>query len=70
MALVFSSGTSDFAELQEILSVYLVDKSLFVKEMLLETNKAVLIFRPRRFGKILKLGLVFFGKKILVKAGE
>jgi len=59
MALVFSSGTSDFAELQEMPGVYMVDKSLFVKEMLLETDKAVLISRPRRFGKTLNMSMLY-----------
>ena len=58
MTLVFSAGTSDFSELQEMPGVYLVDKSLFIKEALLETDKAILISRPRRFGKTLNMSML------------
>lgn len=59
MTLVFSAGTSDFAELQETPGVHFVDKSLFVKEALLETDKAILISRPRRFGKTLNMSMLY-----------
>jgi len=58
MALVFSSGTSDFAKLQETPGSYYVDKSLLVREIFSETDEAILISRPRRFGKTLNMSML------------
>jgi hypothetical protein len=47
-------GVSDFREMIED-NYYFVDKSLFIKEIIDEPAKVVLIPRPRRFGKTLNL---------------
>jgi len=56
-------GISDFKELIET-DNYFVDKSLFIKEIINEDAKVVLLPRPRRFGKTLNLSMLryFFEK--------
>ncbi|MBY0353230.1 AAA family ATPase [Candidatus Babeliales bacterium] len=56
-------GLSDFKELiQE--NYYFVDKSLLIKDLLEEGAKALLVPRPRRFGKTLNMSMLqyFFEK--------
>ncbi len=59
MAIKFSAGTSDFAELQETPGVYLVDKSLLIRELFAELDKVILLPRPRRFGKTLNMSMLY-----------
>lgn len=56
-------GLSDFKELIEQ-NYYYVDKTLFIKELLDQGDKALLLPRPRRFGKTLNLSMLryFFEK--------
>ncbi len=42
-------GCSDFKEMMETNSYY-VDKSLFIRDIIDNSNKVMLIPRPRRFG--------------------
>ncbi|MEL6152581.1 MAG: AAA family ATPase [Bacteroidota bacterium] len=51
------TGTDDFAKLLLSSNVF-VDKSLFVKEFLLNSGEAVLITRPRRWGKSLNMNML------------
>ena len=50
-------GISDFKELMEN-NCYFADKSLFIKELIDDKSKVILIPRPRRFGKTLNLSMV------------
>ncbi len=50
-------GCSDFKEMIETNSYY-VDKSLFIREVIDNSNKVMLIPRPRRFGKTLNLSML------------
>ena len=54
-------GISDFKKLIES-GCYFVDKSLFIKELIIDTTEVVLLPRPRRFGKttILYMAHYFF----------
>ena len=56
-------GRSDFKEIIEE-NNYFVDKSLFIKEIINDSSKIILLPRPRRFGKTLNLTMLrhFFGK--------
>ena len=54
----FSAGNSDFAEIRQDLGAYLIDKSLFIKDILKEKEKVILISRPRRFGKTLNMSML------------
>jgi len=56
-------GTSDFRDVIEE-NFYFVDKSLFIKEIIDESARIVLLPRPRRFGKTLNLSMLryFFEK--------
>ncbi|SHH37850.1 AAA family ATPase [Tepidibacter thalassicus] len=56
-------GISDFKELISE-NYYYVDKSLFIKEILDDGSKVILIPRPRRFGKTLNMSMLkyFFEK--------
>ncbi|MEL6412998.1 MAG: AAA family ATPase, partial [Bacteroidota bacterium] len=51
------TGTDDFADLLLNSSIF-VDKSLFIKEFLLNSGKAILITRPRRWGKSLNMNML------------
>ena len=53
----FDLSTFDFKELKENESFF-VDKSLFIKEVIEENSKIVLIPRPRRFGKSLNFSML------------
>ena len=53
----FDLSTFDFKELKESESFF-VDKSLFIKEVIEENSKIVLIPRPRRFGKSLNFSML------------
>ena len=50
-------GTEDFKELIESNSLF-IDKTLFIKELIDNTSKAVCFPRPRRFGKSLNISMV------------
>ena len=50
-------GLSDFKELIED-NYYYVDKSLFIKEIIDDGSKVILLPRPRRFGKTLNLSML------------
>jgi hypothetical protein len=56
-------GLSDFKEVIEQ-NYYYVDKSLLIKELIDQGDKALLLPRPRRFGKTLNLSMLrcFFEK--------
>ena len=60
----FNFSTSDFKRLIENKNFF-VDKSLFIKELLEENIKVILIPRPRRFGKSLNFSMLkyFFDMK-------
>ena len=60
----FNFSTSDFKRLIENKNFF-VDKSLFIKELLEENAKVILIPRPRRFGKSLNFSMLkyFFDMK-------
>jgi hypothetical protein len=57
-------GISDFKELIES-DFYFIDKSLFIKEIIEDSAKIILLPRPRRFGKTLNLTMLrhFFENK-------
>ncbi|KYH35154.1 putative AAA-ATPase [Clostridium tepidiprofundi DSM 19306] len=50
-------GVSDFKSIIEE-NYYFVDKSLFIKEVIEDGSKVILIPRPRRFGKTLNLSML------------
>jgi len=50
-------GISDFREIIEN-NYYFVDKSLFIKEIIEDDSKVILIPRPRRFGKTLNMTML------------
>ncbi len=56
-------GTSDFKELIEN-NLFFIDKSLFVKEIIEDDSKVILLPRPRRFGKTVNISMLryFFEK--------
>jgi len=56
-------GVSDFKEIIER-DYYYIDKSLFIREIVEDGSKVVLIPRPRRFGKTLNMSMLryFFEK--------
>ena len=58
-------GVSDFREMQTE-AYYYVDKSLFIKEIMDDGSKVILLPRPRRFGKTLNLSMLryFFEKSV------
>jgi|AGTN01.3.fsa_nt_gi Predicted AAA-ATPase. len=59
----FGVGISDFKEIIQG-GYHYVDKSLFIKELLEDGSKVVLLPRPRRFGKTLNISMLkyFFEK--------
>jgi len=58
-------GQADFVELIDS-QLEFVDKSLLIKDVLLDSAKVILIARPRRFGKTLNLSMLryFFAEKV------
>ncbi|WP_341419723.1 AAA family ATPase [Clostridium magnum] len=58
-----SLGGSDFKEFVTE-NFYLVDKTLFIKEIIDDGSKVILLPRPRRFGKTLNISILrcFFEK--------
>ncbi len=50
-------GTEDFKEIIETGSLF-IDKTLFIKELIDNTSKAVCFPRPRRFGKTLNMSMI------------
>jgi len=61
---IFPIGVSDF---QEIITgnYYYIDKSLFIKDVIEDGAKVILLPRPRRFGKTLNISMLkyFYGSK-------
>ncbi len=67
MLLKLPIGYDDFGEIREK-KLHFVDKSLFIKELLDETvKKVIVITRPRRFGKTLNLSMLqyFFASTVI-----
>jgi len=64
--LKISSGEDDFRTLRELNDVYYVDKSLFIKDVIDNRDKVVLITRPRRFGKTMNMTMLnsFFNRPV------
>ncbi len=64
MEKIFPIGVSDF---QEIITgnYYYIDKSLFIKDVIEDGAKVILLPRPRRFGKTLNISMLkyFYGSK-------
>jgi hypothetical protein len=58
-----SLGGSDFKEFVTE-NFYLVDKTLFIKEIIDDGSKVILLPRPRRFGKTMNISMLryFFEK--------
>jgi hypothetical protein len=56
-------GISDFTEMINE-NYYYVDKSLFIKEIVEDGAKVILLPRPRRFGKTLNMSMlkIFYEK--------
>lgn len=52
-------GVSDFKELVTC-DYYFIDKSLFIKEIMEDGAKVILLTRPRRFGKTLNLSMLYY----------
>ncbi len=50
-------GESDFKMLR-MQKLYFIDKSLYIKDIIDNTNKVVLVTRPRRFGKTLNMSML------------
>ena len=50
-------GESDFKMLRKK-DYYFIDKSLFIKHIIDNSSKVVLITRPRRFGKTLNMSML------------
>ncbi len=50
-------GTVDFKEIIETGSLF-IDKTLFIKELIDNTSKAICFPRPRRFGKTLNMSMI------------
>jgi hypothetical protein len=50
-------GVSDFKEIIDS-KLYFVDKTLFIKDIIDDSSKVLLITRPRRFGKTLNMSMV------------
>ncbi|MDQ2087043.1 AAA family ATPase [Herbivorax sp. ANBcel31] len=50
-------GVDNFADIIEE-DLYFVDKTLFIKEIIDDSSKIILIARPRRFGKTLNMSLL------------
>ena len=55
--LQIATGTDDFKELRSTSDVF-VDKTLFIKNIIDTIEKAILIMRPRRWGKTLNLDML------------
>lgn len=55
----FPIGVSNFKELIEG-QYYFADKTLFVKEVMQDGAKVILVTRPRRFGKTLNLSMLYY----------
>lgn len=54
---ILAIGSSDFKELIKN-NYFYIDKSMFIKELIDNKNKVVLITRPRRFGKSLNMSML------------
>lgn len=61
--IIFPIGVSDFEEIIRK-KYYNVDKSLFIKDIIEDGAKVVLLLRSRRFGKTLNISMLkYFYKK-------
>ena len=50
-------GESDFkSQIQR--NLYYIDKTMYIKELIDDTNKVMLVTRPRRFGKTLNMSML------------
>ena len=50
-------GESDFkSQIQR--NLYYIDKTMYIKELMDDTNKVILVTRPRRFGKTLNMSML------------
>jgi hypothetical protein len=56
-------GLSDFKEIIKQ-DMYFVDKSLIIRDLVVDANQVILLTRPRRFGKTLNMKMIknFFEK--------
>ena len=54
----FGIGIDDFKRFRSLDNIFYIDKSLFIKEIIDCSDAAILITRPRRFGKSLALSMV------------
>ena len=63
MALRLPIGTSDFRQLRRE-GLHFVDKSLFIQDVLTDSDRILLFPRPRRFGKTLNMSMLaaFLGR--------
>src|SRR5947209_1615770 len=52
-------GVSDFQELVKGKYIF-ADKSLFIKDIIEDSAKIILLTRPRRFGKTLNLSMLYY----------
>ena len=50
-------GESDFKVLR-LKDYYFIDKSLYIKDIIDNTSKVILVTRPRRFGKTLNMSML------------
>ncbi|OAI50833.1 hypothetical protein AYO37_00115 [Opitutia bacterium SCGC AG-212-L18] len=55
----FPIGVSDFEEMIQS-NYHFIDKSLLIKEIMEDGGKAILLTRPRRFGKTLNLSMLYY----------
>ncbi len=54
----FGIGIEDFKKLVTLENVFYIDKTLFIKEIIDNSNQTILITRPRRFGKTLNMSML------------
>jgi hypothetical protein len=59
----FSVGTSDFKQIVDTKAT-LVDKTLFIKEIMENNSSVILITRPRRFGKTINMSMLSYFLKM------
>ena len=59
----FAIGTSDFKDVVKMGATF-VDKSLFIKEIMEDFSKVILLTRPRRFGKTLNMSMLGYFLKL------
>ena len=62
-------GESNFKGLR-IMDNYFIDKSLFIKDIIDNSSRVILITRPRRFGKTLNMSMLKYYFDCTVKDGK